>query len=61
MHEKGHLGKRKRMKGTNRYIALAFGAFAYRPIEARDVVGVDDAMVIGAPLSVFSCGVGLRS
>ena len=53
------------MKNTNRFIALALcftltlGAFAYRPSEAKAVVGVDDAVVIGALLSAFAGGCGL--
>lgn len=53
------------MKNTNRYIALALcftltlGAFAYRPPQAEAVVGVDDAVVIGALLSAFAGGCGL--
>ena len=38
---------------------LTLGAFAYRPSEAKAVVGVDDAVVIGALLSAFSGGCGL--
>ena len=53
------------MKNTDRFIALALcftltlGAFAYRPSEAKAVVGVDDAVVIGALLSAFAGGCGL--
>lgn len=38
---------------------LTLGAFAYRPSEAKAVVGVDDAVVIGALLSAFAGGCGL--
>lgn len=53
------------MKNTNRFIALALcftltlGVFAYRPPQAEAVVGVDDAVVIGALLSAFAGGCGL--
>ena len=53
------------MKNTNRFIALALcftltlGVFAYRPPWAEAVVGVDDAVVIGALLSAFAGGCGL--
>ena len=38
---------------------LTLGAFAYRPPKAEAVVGVDDAVVIGALLSAFAGGCGL--
>lgn len=38
---------------------LTLGAFAYRPPQAEAVVGVDDAVVIGALLSAFAGGCGL--
>ena len=53
------------MKKSDRFIALAlcctltFGAFAYRPSEAKAIAGVDDAVVIGALLSAFAGGCGL--
>lgn len=53
------------MKKTDRIIALALcctltlGAFAYHPPEAKAVVGVDDAVVIGALLTAFAGGMGL--
>lgn len=53
------------MKNTNRFIALALcftltlGVFACRPPQAEALVGVDDAVVIGALLSAFAGGCGL--
>ena len=52
-------------KFTHRLLPLALcftltlGVFAYRPSEAKAVVGVDDAVVIGALLSAFAGGCGL--
>ena len=53
------------MKISDRLIALALcfsltlGAFVYRPPEAKALVGVDDAVVIGALLTAFAGGCGL--